>query len=207
MGDPTKFWDKIAEKYAAKPISDEASYQKKLEITQTYLNPDMNVLEFGCGTGSTALIHAPHVKHIRATDFSSAMLDIARKKAANHNITNVTFERAAIEDLNVTDESLDVVLGLSVLHLLQDKEDIIARVYKMLKPGGRFVTSTVCIGDSMRFFKIIAPIGMALGVFPLIKVFTGQELEDSIAASGFDIEKSWRPQKSKAVFIVARKPE
>ena len=70
----TKFWDKIAEKYAKQPIADEASYQKKLQVTQGYFKPEMKVLEFGCGTGSTAIIHAPYVKHIRGIDISENMI-------------------------------------------------------------------------------------------------------------------------------------
>ncbi|EAM49492.1 hypothetical protein WH8501_27790 [Crocosphaera watsonii WH 8501] len=66
MTTSTKFWDKIADKYSKQPIVDEESYQKKLTVTQEYFNPDMEVLEFGCGTGGTAIIHAPYVKHIRA---------------------------------------------------------------------------------------------------------------------------------------------
>src|SRR5215217_1657238 len=60
-----RFWDNLAERYARQPIADEAAYQTKLDITRSYLHPDMAVLEFGCGTGSTALQHAPHVRHIR----------------------------------------------------------------------------------------------------------------------------------------------
>ncbi len=81
MTTSSKFWDKIAEKYSKQPIADEASYQKKLEVTRGYLQPEMEVLEFGCGTGSTALIHAPYVKHIRAIDISSKMIAIAKAKA------------------------------------------------------------------------------------------------------------------------------
>ena len=65
-----KFWDKIADQYSKESIADEAAYQKKLQVTQEYLKPHMEVLEFGCGTGSTAIIHAPYVKHIRAIDYS-----------------------------------------------------------------------------------------------------------------------------------------
>ena len=73
MAQPTKFWDKIADHYSKQPIADEAAYQKKLQVTQAYFQPEMEVLEIGCGTGSTALIHAPYVKHIRAIDFSANM--------------------------------------------------------------------------------------------------------------------------------------
>ncbi len=61
---PAGFWDRIAERYAKQPIADEAAYQKKLQVTRDYFRPDMAVLEFGCGTGSTAIAHAPYVKHV-----------------------------------------------------------------------------------------------------------------------------------------------
>jgi len=206
MTQSTKFWDKIAEKYAKQPISDEAAYQKKLVITRDYFRPDMEVLEIGCGTGSTAILHAPYVKHVRAIDFSANMIAIARGKADAQNINNVTFEQATIEELDIPDQTLDAVLGLSILHLLKDKEAAIARVYQMLKPGGIFVTSTACLGDTMGWFKIIAPIGQFLGFFPFVQVFTTKELADSLTQVGFELDHQWQPGKGKAVFIVAKKP-
>ena len=60
MTQSTKFWGKIADRYAKQPITDEATYQKKLQVTREYFQPEMEVLEFGCGTGSTAILHAPY---------------------------------------------------------------------------------------------------------------------------------------------------
>lgn len=80
MSNSTKFWDKIADKYSKQPIADEASYQQKLQVTQEYFKSDRSVLEFGCGTGSTAIIHAPYVKHIRAIDISANMISIAKRE-------------------------------------------------------------------------------------------------------------------------------
>ena len=59
MVQPSRFWDRHAKGYAKRPVPDEAAYQRKLKMTQDYLTPDMEVLELGCGTGTTALIHAP----------------------------------------------------------------------------------------------------------------------------------------------------
>jgi len=201
------FWDKVAERYSKKPVADEAAYQKKLRVTREYFRPDMLVLEIGCGTGSTAIAHAPFVKHLRATDISSKMIEIAEDKAAAGKIDNVTFEVSSIDDLNVADQSLDAVLALSVLHLLHDREEAIAKVHKMLKKGGVFVTSTVCLGDTMKFFKFIGPIGTFLGLMPLVRVFTVQELVDSLIDAGFTIEYQWQPGRGKAVFIVAKKAD
>ncbi len=213
MNYSAKFWNKIAEGYSRQPIADEAAYQKKLQVTQEYLKPEMEVLEFGCGTGGTAIIHAPYVKHIRAIDFSSEMIKIAQGKAEAQNINNVTFEQLTIEELTVADESFDVVLGLGILHLLENKKEVIAKVYKMLKPGGVFITSTACLGDTMKWFKVIAPIGRFLRLIPLVKVFTSKELENILSDAGFTIDYHWQPNKSirkgafkfKGVFIVAKK--
>jgi hypothetical protein len=82
-----------------------------------------------------------------------------------------------------------------------------ARVLAMLKPGGVFVSSTACLGDTMKFFKFIGPIGKFLGLMPLLKVFSKAELVDSLNAAGFLIAIEWQPNQSPTVFIVARKPE
>jgi 2-polyprenyl-3-methyl-5-hydroxy-6-metoxy-1,4-benzoquinol methylase len=199
------FWDRIAERYAAKPVADEAAYQKKLAITREYLRPGMKMFEFGCGTGSTAISHAPFVSHIDAIDISANMIDIAQRKAEAAGIDNISFAVSSIEEFDAADESYDVVLGLSILHLVENKEAIIARVHGMLKPGGIFVTSTACIGDAQRFLKLMFPLGRLLGLIPLVKVFTTGDLVKAMTDGGFTIEHQWSPGKNKAVFLVAVK--
>jgi ubiquinone/menaquinone biosynthesis C-methylase UbiE len=208
MDQSAKFWDRIAERDSRRPVADEAAYQKKLQVTREHFHPDMEVLEFGCGTGSTAITHAPHVKHIQAIDISSKMIAIAQGKADANNVVNVTFRQSTIDEFSVSDQTFDAVLGLSILHLLDNKEETIAKIYRMLKPGGIFVTSTVCLGDSMmRFLKPIVPVGRFFGLMPLVKVFTAKELEHSVTDAGFEIDYKWQPSKDKAVFIVAKKAE
>ena len=201
--DQSFIWNKFAKRYSKQPIADEAAYQKKLQVTRDYFTPDMEVLEFGCGTGSTAIIHAPFVKHIQAVDFSSRMIEIAQSKAGAENVENVTFKRSTVDEISAPDQTLDAVLGLSILHLLDNKEEVITKVYKMLKPDGIFVTSTVCMGDTMKLFKVIAPIGRLFGL--IVEVFTMRELEDSLTDAGFEIDYQWQSGKGQAVFIVAKK--
>lgn len=204
MAGSKKFWDRIAERYEKKPVGDEAAYQRKLAVTREYFRPDMAVLEIGCGTGSTAIAHAPYVARIRATDISQKMIEIATSKVADAGVDNVTFECCSVEDLDVVRESVDAVLALSLLHLLEDKEAAIARIHEMLRPGGVFVSNTVCLGDNMRWFRFVGPIGAWLGIFPLVRIFTRSELEESLLSAGFEIEHAWQPDK-RVVFIIASK--
>lgn len=205
MDKTAKFWDRLATRYSNQPVPDEAIYQKKLKITQEYLRPDMNVLEFGCGTGSTAVVHAAHVSHLQAIDMSSKMLDIAQSKAEDLKLDNITFQHATIDEFEAPDESFDVVLGLSVLHLLEDKESAMKKSFQLLKPGGVFVSSTACLADGLGFLKYIAPVGRFFGLLPIVKVFTAKDMKASVTAAGFEIEQEWEPGKNKGVFIVGRK--
>jgi ubiquinone/menaquinone biosynthesis C-methylase UbiE len=200
------FWNRIAKRYASQPVADEAAYQKKLDYTQRYFTPESLVLEFGCGTGSTAIYHAPKVKHILATDISLAMLEIARDKAKAAALENITFAQSTLMAIESPEEHWDVVLGMSILHLLPDKDAHIRRVYELLKPGGVFVSSTACIKDMPTWFKFLAPVFTWTPLLPSVQVFGAEALKQSFIKAGFEIDYEWQPGPDKAVFLVARKP-
>ena len=206
MTQPSRFWDRQAKGYAKRPIADEAAYRKKLKVTQDYLKPDMEVLELGCGTGTTALNHAPFVKHIQAIDISESMIEIARAKAESGSVENVSFEQSSIDDLNAGEAAYDVVMAHSVLHLLENKDAAIAKVHRLLKPGGHFFSSsTACLGDMMSLWRFVLPIGRVLGFLPLVTFFTTEQLAGTLTDCGFRICHQLQPGKGKAVFIAATK--
>jgi len=202
-----KFWDKVAAKYAKKPVPDEDAYKKKLSETQSFFSPDMRILEFGCGTGTTAIHHAPHVQHIDAVDVSENMINIGRAKALNAKIENINFALGTLHDFKADPESMDAVLGLNVVHLLPNRAAILTEVARILKPGGLFVSSTGCLGNSyLRFIKLMTPIGKLLGLMPDIFMITEEQLATEIRNSGFSIEKQWHyGLQDIEVFIIARK--
>ena len=204
MKSPQKFWDNVAPRYAKSPIKDEKSYQKKLAITQEYFRPDWSVFEFGCGTGTTAIAHAPHVRHILATDISGKMLDIAERKARDAGIENVLFRQGTLDSLELQAESFDAVLGLNILHLLEDAETAISRVSALLKPGGIFVSSTVLIAELKLHWRLLIPAMQVLGFAPHVNRFEKQELVSMLINAGFSIDYEWQPGKG-SVYIVAKK--
>ena len=205
MVDSARFWDRMAKRYSKIPIADDAAYEEKLQLTRDYFRPDMDVFEFGCGTGSTAIAHAPYVKHIQSIDSSSNMIEIAQSKAEAENIGNVTFQCLGIDEFNVSDNSFDAVLGLNVVHLMENMDEVFPRVHKLLKPEGVFITITPCISIMIPLFKIIAPLGKFLGLLPTINDVSVGGLESSLKKAGFGIDCQWQPETKKSVFIVARK--
>jgi ubiquinone/menaquinone biosynthesis C-methylase UbiE len=200
-----EFWDKKAESYAKSPIADEATYNEKLELTRTYFTPQSQVMEFGCGTGSTALLHAPFVKNIMATDISSKMIEIAQEKAIEADIKNVEFQCTTLEDFDAADSSFDVVMAHNILHLLEDPEQAIKQTYRLLKPGGVFVTSTACLGDSFSHWRILLFIGKLFRMVPFVNEIKRETLKRYFSEAGFDLELEWKRPKQ-AAFIIVKKP-
>jgi ubiquinone/menaquinone biosynthesis C-methylase UbiE len=207
MAKSDKFWDRAAERYAKSTVSDEATYQRKLTETQSYFTPDMRILEFGCGTGTTAVHHAPYVNHVEAIDISENMLEIGRGRAREADIENINFTRGTLIEFNAGTASMDAVLGLNVLHLLPDRQAVVSEIARILKPGGIFVSSTGCLGNSyLRFIKLIVPLGKFLGLMPDVFVLTEAELASEVANAGFTIESQWHHGMSDIdVFMIARK--
>lgn len=199
------FWDRMAKRYARTPIADQPSYEIKLEKTRALLGSESRVLEFGCGTGSTAILHAPHVAQVLAIDYSAQMLDIARKKARAAGVPNVSFAQATLSELESPPGSWDVILGMSILHLVPDRAATLARVHELLKPGAVFISSTMCIGDASWLMRVLVPVFRALPLLPSVSSLTLEQLQDELKCAGFDIEECWRPDENKAAFVVARK--
>jgi 2-polyprenyl-3-methyl-5-hydroxy-6-metoxy-1,4-benzoquinol methylase len=193
----------MAKRYARSPVGDEAAYQEKLRKTRAVLTPEFNVLEFGCGTGSTAITLAPEVQHYLATDISNEMLEIARGKAAG--LDTLRFERMRLEDVTPPEGGFDAILAHSILHLLPDKAAAIAQVFARLKPGGMFISSTTCMANG-GMLKPLLRAGNKLGLLPMVRFFSPDALVEAVQAAGFAIEERWQPTPKASVFLIARKP-
>ncbi|MEM7517955.1 MAG: class I SAM-dependent methyltransferase, partial [Planctomycetota bacterium] len=188
------------------PIKDQAAYEAKLAMTREFLRPDARVLEIGCGTGSTAISHAPYAAHILATDVSEEMIEIARDKAATAGLENVDFATVSAEALSLPERSLDMVMAHSILHLVDDYETVLAQAHRWLKPGGLLVTSTPCLSDMVPWLRFVAPVARLVRLFPpTLRFFSEERLRASLQSQGFTIERRYRPGPKAAVFIIARK--
>tara|TARA_R110002110_G_scaffold90632_4_gene235572 strand:+ start:3954 stop:4574 length:621 start_codon:yes stop_codon:yes gene_type:complete len=205
MTTDSAFWDRIAPRYARSRISDQESYDRKIAVTREHLTPDTDMLEFGCGTGSTAILHAPFARQITAIDISGRMLEIARGKTEDADIQNLSFRQDSIESFDAAGRTWDVIMGHSILHLLADRKTAIGKVHDLLKPGGRFITSTPCLSGPMSWLKPVLPVARFFGLVPAVAFFTPAELEREIIAAGFHIEHRWQPGRTKALFLIAIK--
>ncbi len=203
MATDIQFWDGVAEKYARQPISDVETYEKKLALTWEHLPGDARILEFGSGTGATALLHAEKVGEVLATDISPGMIAIANRRLAETSLTNVRFEAATIFDIQEP-ESFDAVLGLNVLHLMPDWKPALAHAHSLLKPGGLLITSTPML--DRWFLKLLIPTLRFFGKAPEVVYFSADEYEEALSSAGYEEIARLQPKKSlSALFQILRK--
>lgn len=206
----TRFWDGAARKYAAAPVADPEGYDRTLTRTAAWLAPDQQVLELGCGTGSTALRLAPEVGHYLATDLSPGMIDIARERLAGAPRENLEFRAGTAESLAAADAGrFDVVIGFNYLHLVADLPATLASVHRLLRPGGCFVSKTVCLKEMNPLIAVAVPVLRLFGRAPATLLrLDAATLVQALTAAGFEIEADERHAsrgKDARPFIVARR--
>ena len=180
------------------------AYETKLAKSDGYLEPGDRILEIGCGTGTTAIHHAPRVSRIVATDISRSMIGIATDKAREAGISNIDFRVCSVDDIAAEPGSFDVIMAHSILHLLADVPRVLTRLHALLKPGGLLISSTACIRDFFPAFRFVAPIGRAVGLLPRVNVFGETEFVAWLEEAGFVVEERWQPSPRSGVYIVAR---
>ncbi|GGE82224.1 class I SAM-dependent methyltransferase [Stappia taiwanensis] len=203
------FWDRMAGKYAARAISDEAGYAHTLERCRALLRPEDRVVELGCGTGSTALVLAGAVDDYLATDFSAEMIALARDKQAAAPVDGLSFQVATAEELAGQASRVNAVLCFNYLHLLRDLPGTLRSIHGMLAEEGLFISKTPCLRDMTPLIRwLVLPVMRAVGMAPYVRSLGAEELSQHIADAGFEIlavEAHASRGKDGRPFIVARR--
>lgn len=177
------FWNRIADRYAARAIKDVAAYEATLVDVASRLRPDARVLEIGCGTGGTAIRLAPGVARYLATDYSAEMIRIARAKPAPANLTF----RLAEAERAFDDGPFDAVCAFNVLHLAEDLPALLEGIRASLAPRGQLVAKVWCLADLPLHLRAVLRLMRLANLFPPAQFLSQAKLRRQIEAAGLAI--------------------
>jgi SAM-dependent methyltransferase len=205
---PQAFWDRVAQRYAKMEMRNPDAYETTLTLVKARLGAQDRVLELGCGTGETALRLAPSVAEYVASDYSSAMITIARVSQTSTSIENLKPCVASLGNGSMPEGPFDTVLAFNLLHLLPDRSVAFDEIFDLTRPNGLFISKTPCLGGLFRVFKPILAILRLFGKAPDFNFITPLALEQDIMRAGFEIiERGDYPSGPPRRFIVAQRPE
>ncbi|GAB4817545.1 hypothetical protein N2152v2_004591 [Parachlorella kessleri] len=158
-----KAFDQKAKEFDANPmlldINSAASKALKAEVLQ----PHMDVLDFGCGTGLLALGIADSVASVLGVDNSSGMIEALQAKvdakgprfnvrAACVDLVDPSSLHAANDVANPYPEKFDVVASTMTFHHIENITDMLVLLAHHLKPGGKLAVFDFAKSeDSHRF--------------------------------------------------------
>ena len=104
------------------------------------LEPGMQILDVGCGTGSLAIAAKQRIGNggmVVGIDPSSNMVNLAQGKAEKERV-EAAFQVGVIENIDFPEDQFDLVMSSLMMHHLPEelKMDGLQEVYRVLKPNG-----------------------------------------------------------------------
>ena len=121
----------------APTITDEDALQMIVEAARP--GPDDRLLDVACGPGLVVCAFAPHVCDATGIDVTPAMLDRARKLAADKDLANVAWRHGDVYSLPYDDASFTIVTTRFSFHHFLDPDAVLREMVRVCAAGGRIV--------------------------------------------------------------------
>jgi len=96
------------------------------------------LLDVGTGLGESAIYFAKLGAKVTAIDISPKMVELCLENGRRLGV-ELTAQVATGEDLGLPDAAFDIVYAANVLHHIHDRDQFLATLRRVLKPGGLFV--------------------------------------------------------------------
>ena len=116
------------------------------------------LIDFGCGTGTFAILAAKRCQHVHAVDVSQAMIDYAGAKADERGVSNIEFHQAGFLTYEHVGVPVDIIATTFALHHLSDfwKGVALERLGAVMKPGGLLYMHDVIMEEANAIENIAA---------------------------------------------------
>jgi SAM-dependent methyltransferase len=100
----------------------------------------MQVLDLGCGDGTTAIPEARLGANVLGVDIARNLVEAGKKRAVEAGLTNIKFQEGDVTNLEgLPDKSFDLVVSIFGAMFAPKPADVAKEMVRVTKPGGRIV--------------------------------------------------------------------
>ncbi len=149
LTDPAKIKAVITYNAASDYFDDPAcefwSIYGRKTVEYLHLNPGARVLDVACGTGASAIPAAEMVGNqgqVIGVDIANNLMALARKKADQKNLSNITFQWGDMTNLEFEEESFDAVVCVFGIFFVKEMEEQISKLWRLVRSGGKLAITT-----------------------------------------------------------------
>ena len=103
---------------------------------------EMDVLDYGCGTGLIGLFLLPHIHTVTGADNSPGMLKVLRGKIAAGGFENMKAIELDLEHDSLHNTRYHMITVGMAMHHIADTEKVLRALHALLLPGGM-----LCLAD------------------------------------------------------------
>src|SRR5437764_6678979 len=120
------------------------------------MTPGLDVLDLGCGGGTTALPAAKLGANVLGVDIASNLVEAGNARAQSLGLTNCRFQEGDASDLsNIADDSFDLVITIFGAMFAPKPFDVAKEMVRVTRPGGRIVMGNWIPGDPTLVAQIL----------------------------------------------------
>jgi ubiquinone/menaquinone biosynthesis C-methylase UbiE len=116
-------------------------------IREITLTPEMDVLDFGCGTGLLTFALQPFVRSITGVDSSQGMLDVFKTKIKEQNLCNVKANYLDLDRGDILKGSYNLIVSSMTLHHIRNITPLLKQFYSILLPSGQLAIADLDLDD------------------------------------------------------------
>lgn len=195
--------DEVVNRYLAPPENTIYPYEYAFHLLGDAAQK--TVLEYGCGDGVNTVVLSRRGANVIALDISSELLAMAKQRIIKNQCNATTLVLGSAHALPFSDESIDIIFGISILHHL-DLKMASGEVHRVLKKGGRAIFL-----EPLRNSRLLSQLRRLLPkrtqVSPFERPLTDQEITEFSAPCEYRARTFQLPLSRLATFIpILRSP-
>jgi ubiquinone/menaquinone biosynthesis C-methylase UbiE len=136
------------------------------KIVGPYVQPDMTVLDVGCGVGWFSIPMASMVGgrgKVLAVDLQPQMLDMLRRRAEKAGVADRIQLHQCEKDRLAIDLDVDFALVFAMLHEVPDQARLLGEIHACLKPGGKLLLAEPPIHVTAKTFAKEVAVAQEVG--------------------------------------------